>query len=187
MYKLFTDKKETFTCKVDLEGVSRDNTQVRLVIEGGVHNTIYYGKIASDNTCQIAIPKLKNVLSEGSKGHIKLEVIADDTYFVPWESEYQVQVAKKVQVEVVQPAQMTQVNESRVEVQVEQSSRPKVATKSVNHASILAETFSRANINKKNALDKVELVTEIVRYYLEEYKVSLDVNELFAEIYSKLP
>ena len=31
---------------------------------------------------------------------LKLEVIAEDTYFTPWESNFEVDTAKKVQVEV---------------------------------------------------------------------------------------
>ena len=31
---------------------------------------------------------------------LKLEVIAEDTYFIPWESNFEVDTAKKVQVEV---------------------------------------------------------------------------------------
>ena len=41
-------------------------------------------------------------MSEGLTGNMKLEVIADDTYFVPWESEFEVETSKQVQVEVKQ-------------------------------------------------------------------------------------
>ena len=34
------------------------------------------------------------------KGNLKLEVIADDVFFTPWESTFEVQASKKVTVEI---------------------------------------------------------------------------------------
>ena len=52
-------------------------------------------KISTDGRCQIPIKKLKGLIDESSKGNIRLEVIAEDTYFTPWKSEFEVQASKK--------------------------------------------------------------------------------------------
>ena len=44
------------------------------------------------------MPKLKGIIKEG--GNLRLEVIADDMYFNPWESQYDLKAAKTVTVEV---------------------------------------------------------------------------------------
>jgi hypothetical protein len=51
--------------------------------------------------------ELKGILNEGDKGLLKLEVIADDVHFEPWNSEFSVQADKKVNV-VVQEQQVSE-------------------------------------------------------------------------------
>ena len=46
------------------------------------------------------IKKLKGLLEGNAKGEIKLEVIAEDTYFTPWKSEFVVEASKTLTVEV---------------------------------------------------------------------------------------
>ena len=100
MYKLFTDKVELFECDVKLEGASLKNSVARIVIESEEVNLLFNGEITSEGKCKIPIKKLRGLLGENSKGTLKLEIIAEDTYFVPWTSEFAVQAAKKVTVEV---------------------------------------------------------------------------------------
>ena len=61
---------------------------------------MYNGTITSDGTCKIDMPRLKGIVKEN--GNLRLEVIADDMYFNPWESEYDLKTTKKVTVEVKQ-------------------------------------------------------------------------------------
>tara|TARA_R110000803_G_scaffold47825_3_gene99569 strand:- start:827 stop:1183 length:357 start_codon:yes stop_codon:yes gene_type:complete len=76
---------------------------------------MYNGTITSDGNCKITMPKLKGLIEEG--GNLKLEVIADDMYFNPWESEYDILISKKVTVEVKdQPKEP--IVESRIKVKV---------------------------------------------------------------------
>ena len=100
MYKLYTDKQELFECDIQLEGASLTDSKARLVIETEDLALLFKGNIDSKGKCQIPVKRLKGLLGENVKGNIKLEVIAEDTYFTPWESDFEVEASKKVQVEV---------------------------------------------------------------------------------------
>ena len=62
------------------------------------------------------------MLGEDTKGTMKLEIIAEDTYFLPWESDFEVDTAKKIKVEVKQQKKS-----------VIKSSKPKMVVKEVKH------------------------------------------------------
>ena len=100
MYKLFTDKPEVFECDIKVEGTSLNKSKARLVIETKDYILLFNGDINSSGKCRIPVKKLKGLIDENSKGNIRLEVIAEDTYFTPWESNFEVQASKKVTVEV---------------------------------------------------------------------------------------
>lgn len=100
-YKLYRDKQENFCCEVAIDGASMDNSSVRLIIESPEWNLLFNGKIEKNGKCTIPIKKLP-ILSEGTCGKIKLEVIAEDTVFVPWEEDFCVKNSKKVTVKVLE-------------------------------------------------------------------------------------
>lgn len=100
MYTFFTDKQEVFECKISLQGASYGNSKARLVLESDNMNFIFYGKINSEGKCTVPVNKLKNYLTEDTKGTVKLEVIAEDTFFEPWSDKFEVKTNKKVTVEV---------------------------------------------------------------------------------------
>ena len=100
MYKLFTDKSELFECDIKIEGASLSNSTARLVVETNDYSLMFNGKINSSGKCEIPIKKLKGLIDESSKGNIRLEVIAEDTYFIPWKSEFEINASKKVTVEI---------------------------------------------------------------------------------------
>ena len=115
MYTLYSDKTNLFECDIQLEGASLKEANARLVIETEDLNLMYHGEINSDGNCKINVPKLKNIIKEN--GNIKLEVIADDMYFNPWNSEFNLIASKKVTVEVKQQTQAPIV-ESKPKVKV---------------------------------------------------------------------
>ena len=100
MYKLFTDKSELFECDIKLEGASLSKSKARLVVETKDYSLLFNGEINSNGKCKIPIRKLKGLIDETSTGNIRLEVIAEDTFFTPWESDFEVDASKKVTVEV---------------------------------------------------------------------------------------
>ena len=98
-YKLFNDKTELFECNIQLEGAQIANSEARLIIESEEWNLVFTGNISSNGQCSIPIKKL-SILPEGTRGKIKLEVIAEDTRFIPWEDRFLVKADKKVYVQI---------------------------------------------------------------------------------------
>jgi hypothetical protein len=165
MYKLFTDKTELFECNIQLEGASVKKSQARLLVESNDFSLVFNGEISSDGKCKIPIKKLKGLLEENTQGNIKLEVIAEDTYFTPWESKFMVETSKKIAVEV--KSQQTSVN-------VITESKPKVVVDKVKTIQSIQESkhilkiiglLKKENIRLDNmAKNKVKLNTLIETY-----------------------
>ena len=116
MYKLFTDKKENFECKIELEGASLDDAVARLVIESKKLNLLFEGTIDNKGNCLIPIDKLRGVLKENDSGNIKLEVIAEDVYFNPWESDFVVDTSKKIKVEIKEQSTISKPKAKMIEI-----------------------------------------------------------------------
>ena len=114
MYTLYSDKKNIFECDIQLEGASLSQAFARVIIEGDDLNLVFNGTITNDGYCKIEMPKL-NVM-EGN-GNMKLEVIADDMYFNPWDSSYELKKSKSIKVEVRQPTQDV-ITETKAKVKV---------------------------------------------------------------------
>ncbi len=98
-YKVYKDKNETFICTMEVEGVSYNNTKVRLILESDDWNLVFNGDVDSNGKVSIPIKKL-NILNEGSTGSIRMEVVADDNIFIPWQDEFEVKVSKKVTIKL---------------------------------------------------------------------------------------
>jgi len=110
MYKIFLDQHKIFQCNVKIEGAALDKSEARLFLESENFTLTFKGDINADGTVKIPIHKLKGILKENVVGKISLEVIAEDTVFKPWESEYSTDISKKVEVNF---------NESKVNESVE--------------------------------------------------------------------
>ena len=121
-YKLYTDKQEIFECNIYLEGASLTKATSRIIVETQDLKIMFEGTIDKDGNCKVPIKKLRGLVSEDTKGTMKLEVIAEDTYFLPWESDFEVDTAKKIKVEVKQQSKP-----------LVKSSKPKMVVKEVKH------------------------------------------------------
>lgn len=166
MYKLFTDKSEIFECSINLEGASLKDSKARLIIETEDLNLLFNGEITTDGKCTIPIKKLKGLLESNSEGKIKLEVIAEETYFVPWESNFQVQASKKVTVEVKsQDAQVLMENAPKVQVTgIKQEQVDPIK----EHIVKLVRLLVKEDINVNNLSIKRDKVSNIVATYVKE-------------------
>jgi hypothetical protein len=150
-YNLYTDKLNKFNCTIDVEGSSLSKSKVRLVIETNEMSYMFNGSVNEDGACEVIVPKTKNFLSEGTKGNIKLEVIADDVYFEPWTSDFNVKTTKKVNVVVNE--QVEDKPKLRVNV-IEQKEEPKkiVENKEVKKVSTTiknTQTISKSDFIRK--------------------------------------
>lgn len=125
-YNLYTDKPNKFNCNIDVEGTSLSKSKVRLVIETDEMSYMFNGSIENTGVCEVNIPKTKNFLPEGTKGNIRLEVIADDVYFEPWNSDFNVKTSKKVNVVVAEQVEDKPKLKVRVFEQPEEPSKPKI-------------------------------------------------------------
>jgi hypothetical protein len=172
MYKIFTDKTEVFECNIQLEGASIKKSQARLLIESDNLSLVFKGEISSDGKCKIPIKKLKGLLDENTQGNIKLEVIAEDTYFTPWESKFMVETSRKITVEVKS-------QESSVNIITE--SKPKITVDKVKTAQSIQESkhvlkiiglLRKENIHLDNiSKNKVKLNT-LIEIYLKKNDIN---------------
>lgn len=99
LYKIYRDKEENFECNISIQGAKLSNSQVRLIFDHELCNLVFYGKVYKDGKCLVPLKKM-SLYPEGSTGRVKLEVIVDDTVFVPWEETFIVEGAKKVTVQI---------------------------------------------------------------------------------------
>ena len=176
MFTLYTDKINTFKCKITLEGASESSTLARLIIEGENHNLMFDGKV-KNGLCEVNIGKFKNFDNFKSKGKIKLEVIADDVCFTPWQSEYNIKQDKKVVAEVDEKAS------SKPLVEVTEISYNDDITKknSINHGKKIVEMLVKGKINIKQyesldvMLNKNYKSKLILKNYISKNKLSESV------------
>lgn len=101
-YKIFRDKQETFKCDLEITGASLDNSKARIIVECEDLTYMFEGTIDKNGKCNIPLKKI-NFLNENEKGNIRLEVIADDMVFNPWESPFMAVNSKKVSAKIAEP------------------------------------------------------------------------------------
>ena len=170
MYKLFTDKTELFECSISLQGASLKKSKARLVIETPEYSLLFKGKISKGGKCEIPIKKLKGLIDEDTKGNIRLEVIAEDTFFTPWESDFEVDTSKKVTVEVKSQTTKKPIVEKRVSVNVKGDKKPVTITEK-QHVINLFKLLIKEDINVDNISFKRNELNNIVATYLQENTV----------------
>jgi hypothetical protein len=186
MYKLFTDKTEVFECNVKLEGASLKNSHARLIIESEEVNLLFNGKIDSTGKCTIPIKKLRGLLESNTKGEIKLEIIAEDTYFTPWRSEFKVEASKQITVEV-----------KSQDVEIITESTPKVHISGIKEETIdpieehiikLVKLLVKEDINLNNLTIKRNKINNVIATYLKSNHVEKSQLEQIIEgVISNLP
>lgn len=188
MYTLFTDKTELFECNIKLEGASLKNSQARLIIESEDLNLLFKGQITSDGKCIIPIKKLKGLLEGSSKGEIKLEVIADDTYFTPWKSEFIVEASKKLTVEVKsQDADLIIESAPKVQISGIKETEPTIDP-ITEHIVKLVKLLIKEDVNLNNLSIKKDKVNNIIATYTKENPIQeTQLPEIIDGILSKLP
>ena len=168
MYKLFTDKSELFECDIKLEGASLSKSSARLVVETSDYSLLFKGEINSNGKCEIPIRKLKGLIDENTTGNIRLEVIAEDTFFTPWESNFEVDASKKVTVEVKSQTTKKPIVETKVNVKIKEE-KPTLTEK--DHVINLLKLLVKEDINIENISYKRNALNNIVATYLKENTV----------------
>ena len=166
MYKLFTDKTELFECSISLQGASLKKSKARLVIETPEYSLLFKGKISKGGKCEIPIKKLKGLIDEDTKGNIRLEVIAEDTFFTPWESDFEVDTSKKVTVEVKSQTFKKPIVEAKVKI------KEKIKISEKQHIINLLKLLIKEDINISNISIKRNKLNNIVGTYLKDKEIN---------------
>jgi hypothetical protein len=137
---------------------------------------MFNGSISKGGKCEIPIRKLKGLIDEDTTGNIRLEVIAEDTFFTPWETDFEVETSKKVTVEV---KTQTTPKKPIIEATV------KVTDSEQQHVINLLKLLVNENINIKNISYKKNKLNNIVATYLKENTVK-DTNKVISGVLKKL-
>ena len=175
MYKLFTDKTELFECNISLQGASLKKSKARLVVETQDYSLMFNGSISKGGKCEIPIRKLKGLIDEDTTGNIRLEVIAEDTFFTPWESDFEVETSKKVTVEVKSQTTKKPIVEAKVTI----------TNSEQQHVINLLKLLIKENINIKNISYKRNKLNNIVATYLKENTIK-DTEKVINGVLKKL-
>jgi len=177
MYKLFTDKTELFECNIKLEGASLKKSHARLLIESESEDIalVFKGTITTDGKCKIPVKKLKGLIPENTGGNIKLEVIAEDTYFTPWESKFTVDAAKKITVEVKSQSNENLIMESTPKVSVSDINK-NVSIHEREHIVKLLRLLIKEDINLNNLSIKKDRLNNLIGTYLQENNIDKKQN-----------
>ena len=168
-YKLYTDKLENFEANIKLEGASVKKAKARLIVESNDFDLMFHGKITESGKVNIPVKRLKGLIEENTKGTIKLEVIAEDTYFVPWESNFEVEASKKITVEVKSQSKPI-ISEKKTSVEILSQKKPTISER--EHVINLMKMLIKEKINLKNLKIKRNKLNNIVAEYIQNNPIS---------------
>ena len=178
-YKLYTDKQEVFECKISLEGASLTKATSRILVETTDLKLMFEGTIDKNGNCKVPIKKLRGLVNEDDKGTMKLEVIAEDTYFNPWESDFEVDTSKKIKVEVK--------NQDKPLVK---SSKPKMVVKEVKHpfdpVKKVVNVLHKQGIDVNTIYEEKKKMMPMLKEYSVKSGYKLGVKKFIKEVIEKL-
>jgi hypothetical protein len=182
MYKLYTDKQETFECDLFLEGADLKQSSARLIVESKDLTLMFKGEIDDKGNCKVPIKKLKGLMGENTTGDIKLEVIAEDTLIEPWQSDFVVETAKKVTVEVK--------SQKEEKPQIKESTKPQVKVKSVknytNPVNQMVNVLVKNDITINEVLQNKQKIAPILKNYANTINYQGGTQKFIKEVINKL-
>ena len=182
MYKLYTDKQETFECDLFLEGADLKQSSARLIVESKDLTLMFKGTIDDKGNCKVPIKKLKGLMGENTTGDIKLEVIAEDTLIEPWQSDFVVETAKKVTVEVK--------SQKEEKPQIKESTKPQVKVKSaknyINPINQMVNVLIKNDITINEVLQNKQKIAPILKNYANTINYQGGTQKFIKEVINKL-
>ena len=158
-YKLFTDKSENFSCEVSVKNASLKGSIARLVVESSDGTNLIFNGTIEKGRCSIPIKRLKGLLDENCRGKMSLEIIVEDTYFKPWQTDFIVESSKSIKVKIDE-----QVTSSKPTVNVKVPEKISLHTAAVE-LFMLCEKFG---INVKSLPTKKNSFKELVKEYFSQ-------------------
>jgi hypothetical protein len=82
-----------FSFKLEVNGADLKNTSARLIFEGKTKNHLFPVNINNTGLCEYQV--MFNDINTLKEGKVYLEVLANDTYFKPWEDTYRIETTPK--------------------------------------------------------------------------------------------
>jgi len=187
MYKLYVDRNENFECEISAKNASLKNSFARLIVESSEINMVFHGKIEG-NKCVVPVKKLNGILSENTKGKMHLEVVVENTYFKPWESEYIVEEHTSLKVQVREQVELD--NKPMIEIKgvsqeskpiIKKSSQRTISTIIAKEISNICELFgiNSINIKREKRNDFKQLIKE---YFSTNPEYNNDKTKIIKEV-----
>jgi len=191
MYTFYTDKNEDFKCQIDIEGADINDINTRLVFKNSNMNLMFEGQVDSSGNCVIPVTKFKNILKEQTSGDVQLEVIAEDTFFIPWEDTYEIKTSKKVTVEVLSNENKS-INENKVKVKVARPIKEEEIIEDEiiiendlihleKHSKIIAKLLAKKGIDFSNLMENEKLIGKIIKGYKNKLDIKFPSTQLLKE------
>jgi len=167
-YILNNDRQEDFECILALEGASLDDSSARVLLEVGDTILMFKGSINEGGKCQVPIKNLRKIFPKEVSGKMKLEVIAEDTYFSPWEEDVTIKPARSITVETVQfnkepekpKMKMVEVKQKKPEPNIEE----------------LCESLKKQGFTKQVIYRNKAKAIPVLGRVIQEYYKSLDTK-----------
>lgn len=155
-YILYTDRKENFSCDIALEGARITEAFARIILETNELSYVFNGQIDGNGKCRIPIRPLKGLMEVRDMGKMVLEVVADDTYFQPWESEFVVDAHKKLAVKVNE-----QSHPSKAKISVSINNKKKKVIKETKKAPVKKKKVLKETKPTKQRLTMNRAISEM--------------------------
>lgn len=172
MYTITLDTAKNFECTLKIQGASLNKSKVNLVIESNDMDIRCRGTITEKGKVSIPVKKLKGILEENSKGKMYLEVIAEDSYFTPYKTDYITEVSKKVNLK--ENVKITEVNQTVI------------ANVTTNHPENIINILKENNVDIFNISHKSKSTQLIQSYIVKNNIKKEEYNKLMEQILSQL-
>ena len=170
-YILYTDRKENFSCDIALEGAKISDSFARIILETKDVSYIFTGTIDVSGKCQIPIRPLKGLMEVRDSGNMVLEVVADDTYFRPWESGFVVDAHTKLEVQINEqklPAKPTISVSVNTKKDIIKENKPKPNKFTISEAvDEMSNILKKSGINKKNLTKNKKKMSKLFTEYFK--------------------
>ncbi len=172
MYTITLDTAKNFECTLKIQGASLNKSKVNLVIESNDMDIRCRGTITEKGKVSIPVKKLKGILEENSKGKMYLEVIAEDSYFTPYKTDYITELSKKVNLK--ENVKITEVNQTVT------------ADVTTNHPENIINILKENNVDIFNISHKSKSTQLIQSYIVKNNIKKEEYNKLMEQILSQL-
>ena len=180
-YILYTDRKENFSCDIALEGAKLNESFARIILETKDVNYVFNGTISDGGKCEIPIRALKGLMNVRDTGNMVLEVVADDTYFRPWESNFIVDAHTKLEVKI---NEQEQPSKPKIQVSVntkkdiikEEKPKPKKISL-IESVKDICNILQKNKINKSNFSKNKQNAQKVFTEYFTSNNISNKVDK----------